>query len=560
MIGLASKQVTQPVILPAPLGGINTLESPMNLSVNDCLQMINFTPKEYGLQVRKGFDKHTTAAFGGVSAGVRTIIPFEGSTEAGSDDKLFAATLEGVYDVSSATPSLAQAWTTKSGNAGYCHTTTMTTLANKYQIICDEVNGLYIYAPSGTAWVKVTRGAANYPTSGCIQENASVTVQCDPTKFIYTTVWKNRLWFVEKDSTRAWYLPDKQIATGTSPDARVVDFGNKFRSGGFLTTLHNFTVDAGSGIDDYLVGISSTGDVVVYQGTDPTDPAKFSIVGVWKIGKVPVGRRYAAEVGGDLYILCSYGIVSLAQLMKGVDPGVTPAYITGKITNLVRKDLNTLINTRGWQLINHSADGVLIMSVPVQNVLSGTYGQYIMSVSTRAWGQWTGVPMDCMAVYKDTLYFGTVERDSGSKGEVYTLTGTQDESGRADVDVSDISAFLLTSYSSADSPGRYKRVQFAVPQFLAVSSPIYDVSARYDFDLDNYIASLSGVIPTPSFPIWDTSDWSTAVWGEGSLAAYNSIAGTSGMGRFMALALTVKAAYDATFVGFTAMYDSGGAL
>src|SRR5690606_28396312 len=125
-------------------------------------------------------------------------------------------------------------------------------------------NGYYLYTESSGTW-----------------STPSVT---GPTgKLVFVTVWKNRIWFIEKDSTNAWYT-----TSGTFQGALTkFNFGNKFRYGGILTALYDWTLDSGTGADDLLVSVSSAGDVVVYSGTDPSSPATFAQIGVWFIGALP---------------------------------------------------------------------------------------------------------------------------------------------------------------------------------------------------------------------------------------------------------------------------------
>ncbi|HAM41754.1 MAG TPA: hypothetical protein DCP69_10590, partial [Candidatus Omnitrophica bacterium] len=184
------------------------------------------------------------------------------------------------------------AFGTTTGNAGFGTVTAYTTVGGKFLMYADEVNGLYCYTEGTATWAKVASGTGAGQISGI-----------DPANIAFVTSWKNRIWFVERNSTRAWYLPIGQIA-GV---AASIDFGNRFKYGGQLVGVWSWTVDGGSGVDDYLVGISTAGDVLVYAGSDPT--VDFTVRGSWFIGKVPSGRRIATDVGGDLLLLTAQGIL-----------------------------------------------------------------------------------------------------------------------------------------------------------------------------------------------------------------------------------------------------------
>ena len=79
--------------------------------------------------------------------------------------------------------------------------------------------------------------------------------------------------------------------------------------------MYNWSLDGGDGIDDYLVVVGSSGDVSVWQGTDPK--SDFGTVGSWQIGDIPYGRRIGVEYGGDLFLLSIYGLISLSSLLNG---------------------------------------------------------------------------------------------------------------------------------------------------------------------------------------------------------------------------------------------------
>ena len=79
--------------------------------------------------------------------------------------------------------------------------------------------------------------------------------------------------------------------------------------------MTTWTIDDGNGAEDHLVVVSSTGQAAVYAGIDPTDPATWSLVGVYNIGAPVKGRRGYTKVGGDLYILTQQGIVSMASML-----------------------------------------------------------------------------------------------------------------------------------------------------------------------------------------------------------------------------------------------------
>jgi hypothetical protein len=87
--------------------------------------------------------------------------------------------------------------------------------------------------------------------------------------------YKSRLWFVEKDSTKAWYLGVSSI----SGAATSLELGDKFRRGGKLLLIGAISRDAGNGAQDVICFVSSKGEIVIFQGSDPADANNWSQVG-----------------------------------------------------------------------------------------------------------------------------------------------------------------------------------------------------------------------------------------------------------------------------------------
>ena len=74
------------------------------------------------------------------------------------------------------------------------------------------------------------------------------------------------MWVIENDTLSAWYLPVDSVGGA----ATEYDLSGIFRLGGYLLAGGTWTMDAGEGVDDYWIAVTSEGEVVVYQGTDPS--------------------------------------------------------------------------------------------------------------------------------------------------------------------------------------------------------------------------------------------------------------------------------------------------
>ena len=110
------------------------------------------------------------------------------------------------------------------------------------------------------------------------------------------------------------------------------------------------------------------------------------------------------------------------------------------------------------------------------------------------------------------------------------------------------------------SPGQYKRVQFLRPMWLGGGTPVFDIQARYDFDVDEVLTT-PAIAGSSTSGIWDgaSSTWDLAIWG-GSLRASDNPRGANGLGRHIAVAMRGQAAEAVTLVGIDAIWDTGGLM
>src|SRR5438093_4232898 len=78
---------SQEAHIPAPLGGLNTIDPGYQMPDTDCPVLYNMIGAENGLRSRLGYKEWCT---GVGSSTVPTIMPFFGSSANGSKDRLFA--------------------------------------------------------------------------------------------------------------------------------------------------------------------------------------------------------------------------------------------------------------------------------------------------------------------------------------------------------------------------------------------------------------------------------------------------------------------------------------
>tara|TARA_R110000772_G_scaffold33324_10_gene81221 strand:+ start:684 stop:2222 length:1539 start_codon:yes stop_codon:yes gene_type:complete len=498
-----------------------------------CPYTFNLIPSEYGMEIRKGFREHAISIETTTAYGVSTMIPFESVD--GTTNKLFCATAEGIWDVTTYdTPVSEVAFTayntSKTGFGHFVHY--VDSAGAQFIFYCDNLNGLWKYTASTDTWAQPTdiTGVAEADLVGVV-------------------VHKLRIWFIERDSTNAWYLG----AGSTSGTATKFTFGTKFKHGGKLTGLYNWSVDGGDGVDDYLVAVSTSGDVLPYRGEDPSAAATWQLKGSYYIGSMPEGFRSGVEFAGELYLISAFGMVSITSLMRGGDPeNPERGSLAHAISKILQTSMATLRTEHGWNMQFIPSEGILLVVSPVQ--ADGTYLQYVLNLVTKGWGFWRGVPILSAGTWNNTVYFGTADN------RVMIMDVYRDDQLITGVGVngSAIEYSILHSYSDFEEPAVNKIPQFVRPNFRALQTPVFDTKILYDYDLIEFSPVLGNTSNNEA--LWDVATWDVAVWGATEKAAYSTAEGSAGIGRALAVAIRGKAEAELLLISTDVMWKVGGFL
>jgi len=517
--------------IQAPILGMDTVSAGVSMPAGYSIFSYNLIGAEYGLRSRLGWREWVTGLDG---EQVRSLLPFTGSTKDGASNRLFACTTSGIWDVSASTttPTKVVTFANLDADSGWGISTGFVNSAGEHHLCyTDESNGYYVYEESTTTWTQ--GGLPANPVTGAVPENLA-----------FVAAWKNRLWFVEKDTAAAWYL-DIGAVTGA---ATKFNFGARFKAGGDLRGLWSWTYDGGSGIDDALVAVSGGGDVVVYKGTDPSDAATFALSGVWYAGAVPSGRKLCTDFGGDLLFMSSTGIQSMSKLVSG-GSAYSSQYETARIANLWSQLQATSSNLRGWSQRIHPKDAALMITVPV--ALGLPTSQLVMGLSTKGWHQYREMPMGvCAEPWGGTLFFGTED------GRVCLNDGDVDGVLLADPSsFSPVYWSALTGFTNMGRPTQ-KAIHHIQPKLMSQGGNIpHEAQARFDWDLSE-VLSLSAAAASGG-ALWGSALWDQALWG-GSYAPQQQIFGSVGMGTEVAIAIRGAASSRMTWTGTNVDWSEGG--
>jgi len=174
-----------------------------------------------------------------------------------------------------------------------------------------EYNGTYVITVTGTTTFTYTMAstpAANATVVGSYTVLGITGVNSNT--FINVNLFKNRLYFTQKDTLNCWYLDPDSIGGVAKP----LRFGGIARNAGYLQAMGTWTLDAGQGADDYAVFITSMGEIIVYNGTDPDNADTWALKGVWQIGQT-FSRRCFFQVVWRPFIIDSRRFSAIMQVL-----------------------------------------------------------------------------------------------------------------------------------------------------------------------------------------------------------------------------------------------------
>lgn len=328
------------------------------------------------------------------------------------------------------------------------------------------------------------------------------------TELVGIHVFKARSYFWKANSPSFWYS-----ATNTLGGA-ITEFalGEVSLRGGNLLFMADWTVDGGSGPDDYAVFVLDSGEVIVYQGDDPGTAANWALVGRYQI-PTPMGRRAWAKVGGEVAVLTDQDIVFLPSAFNRESPPES------KLVNAIKTAAPAYRSNFGWDVVTFN--GKLLMNIPVS---ATSQEQYVINLETGAPTRYTGMTARCWAEFNDGLYFG------GTEGIVFEGDTGSDDNGEQ------INASAKQAWGDLGVASN-KRVVAARGVWSALSGFDPPISIAYDFTNENPAREVkTGGSGTAWGSAWGSA-WSSSLtitgeWnmtdGVGQVKSIQLVTGTNG--------------------------------
>lgn len=478
-----SKPVARAFTFPAPIRGWILSENVSIAQPGGALTLDNWVCTTTGIEARGGTRAHVTLE----SAATSLFAYRSGSTEL-----FFGATASKIYDISAAsdvTPPVSV-----SGQTGGAYSTQQFGTAG----------GDYLYAVNGADSAQLFDGAA-WTLINAGSTPAVTGVSTD--SFSHVWAFANRLFFVETGTQNAWYLPVDSIGGAAS----AFSLAGIFKKGGSLLFGATWSLDAGDGLDDKCIFISTEGEVAVYEGSNPGSAADWRKVGVYQITK-PLGANATMQAGGDLLIATENGLVPISAAIQRDVAALELAAVSRDITPHWQRQVS-ITGGRSWEIVKWPQKNRMIISQPGDPEKTAL----IANLQTGGWSRVTGWDSQCLGFYDESAFYGD------SLGTIHRM-----ESGGSD-NGTPYTCTYIGQHEGMGVPGMEKMVTQMRATFKTGTTFSALITAKTDYDQTPATAP-SAPADDLDLAIWDIAKWDAAIWDAGGLpqtrAAWTSIGRT----------------------------------
>jgi len=518
------RQKSKVKTFPAPHRGWIANENLANVAAGGAFRLENFFPTQTGIRMRKG-----TALFATIDTNpVKSLFSYR----SGATNKIFASNASSIFNISAvADPEVPPTADVTGQTSGYYSTVQFETAGGDFLYCVNGDDSPQLY--DNSTWTAIT-GASSPAITGV---TTSLLIQ--------VWVYRSRLYFVEKNSMSAWYLPADSVGGAASE----VSMRGVFQKGGSLLMGATWSLDAGDGVDDKCVFVSDQGEVAIFDGLDPGD-ATWRLVGRYDIAS-PLGKNATMRAGGDLLIMTEDGIVPISQTIHKDPAALSLAAITRQIEPEWKKEVTSRSANGPWEILKWPSGNMAIVGLPGSANEDPRYC-FVVNVETGAWAKWPGYDVQCLSLHADHAYFGTMD------GTILKTETGGDDNGAP------YECIYIQHFDHLKAPAVNKHALMARGTFRASQpfNPKISVSTDYTVTLPSAPSSSTTVVGD----VWGTGSlWGTAIWGSGGVLTTSTkwvSIGRNGFAIAPQLQITAgsSVAPDAELISFDLLYETGGVV
>lgn len=460
--------------MPPPYNGLDLVSAIDNMEPTYALELVNVFPGAGSPTLRNGYTEFVAPSS---LAGTTNITFMETLNRADGNTELVTATNTKLYSVSTSA-----VVTDITSSPAHTNGEFQSIVFANNMYLCNGVDNAKVYTGSGTAASDLTFTGVSL--SSLINVNA----------------YKERLYFVEANSSRVWYGGVQVTGTGGTPALTSFDFQYVFTRGGRLLFTSSFTNQFSQSSQSLFMAVSSEGEVVFYTGSYAGDISAWGLVARYFIGR-PLGYRAFIRVNNDIWIVTQQGIVPVSALFQ-MDPEQALNVVSLRINPLITDSATQIPFSHKWTGFFWPAGRRVYINIPSS---SSTSFFLVYSIDTKGWTRFEmNVNTDAVAscVFNNLPYYGS------NVGNIW-----KGETGQADAVLlsggggSSISFSIRGPFSFYDSRGNFKAYKDIRPLVKMKRGISFNIGIDTDFKQTQTISS------TTSSPGYFTP-WGSA-WGVG---------------------------------------------
>lgn len=502
-------QKAMPSAVPSPVGGWNTRDSLDAMEVGDAVALDNWFPGLGSCVTRNGSAGYAT----GLGGSVRTVAEFN----ALSARKFIAGANARIWDISTA-------------GAGVQLATGFASSDWQWAQFDDASGGPRMGLVNGVDAPQIYNGTAiaAMTVSGTGLAVASLNG-------IY--VYKGRSYFWDDRTQDFWYSATNALGGVLTrfPLGRVQG------TGGNMLAMGALSMDSGEGPQDYAVFVLSSGDVLLYAGSDPGSASDWQIRGRYNMG-APISKRAIEKVGAELMIVTKAGYLPLSSVLRA--GRLNEQQASGKIRGAALDATAQFGSLSGWDLLHYPRKNQLIVNVPT----ASGFSQHVMNTETGAWCRFTGIASQCWGLYNDLAYFGR------SDGTVHLYDTGFDDAGTP------IQADGQTAWNYLGDRRALKRAT-GIRTLLRISGGQSAYAVGVGFDFERITLGAQKIIASPA----GSATFGSAIFGTATFAGDSQTVSRWNSAKGLGYALSSRLAVTSSaqrieWLSDTYLVERGGVL
>lgn len=306
----------------------------------------------------------------------------------------------------------------------------------------------------------------------------------------FVWIYKEALYFIEKNSLRAWYLEPDMIGGELKP----YPLNGYLDKGGSLLWGQSWSLASSDqgGLSSQNVFTTTEGESAVFQGINPTDTS-WSMVGVYSVGK-PLGKHGFIRAGGDIVIATDVGDVALSKAVQVDFAALAP----NAVSYPINAAWNDAIQQRGreWHCEVWPEGQMAIVIPTATDEIDPVW--FVANATTGAWAPFTNWYATCVLAWNGRLFFGS------KNGQVFeAMVGGTDYGAP-------FTGVYVPLFSDVGKPTSHKMARMARIEAKSRAPFNEKVSCLFDFDTSVPAPPDSGLVPIGNE--WENAVWDSSVW------------------------------------------------